>query len=236
MKRLKVEYTAFDFQDYSPRKSFFDDLSRKLTPRILDAITVEDIRNNATKVVCLSIDINSYLSPKFLNGTNSMRMNIAGYSAPLIICTVEVFWQDEDGNQVFPWEDIKKEVRFDIQISKSERKKLNQLLPQIYHPVIKPEKSGLPFEYQVFYGGDTMTFYFAKKVCSNTISEIHSVVREFIENWNTINNCKIHGSELLAHTDTRIRMRVDFGGANNAAEALIRSFNTQKDIKKIVLR
>lgn len=236
MERLKVEYTAFDYQERPPSKSFFRHLSYQLTPRVLDMITNKEIQSNAVKLCCLSIDINSYLSPRFFNGTNSMRMNIAGYSAPLIISSVEVFWRDDDANQVFPWDVIEKELQFDIWISESERRNLNRLLPQIYHPVIKPETSGLPFAYQVFYGGDTLTLHFAKKVCSYTISEVCSIVDEFIVEWNTINSCKIHGSEFLEHSDKRIRMRVDFGGADHAAEALIRSFNTRTDVTKIVLR
>ena len=236
MERLKVEYTAFDYREHPPSKSFFKQLSHQITPRVLDVITDREIKASAVKACCLSIDVNSYLSPHFINGTNSMQINIAGYSAPLIICTIEVLWWDDNGNRVFPWDVIEEKLRFDIRISEADRRNLNQILPQIYHPVIMPEKSGLPFAYQVFYGGDTLTFHFTEKVRSDTISEVCSIVDEFIVNWNAISIRKIHGSMFLGHSDTRIKLQVDFGEADHAAEALIRSFITQENLKKIVLR
>ena len=49
MRKLKVEYTAFDYKEINPSDTFFGELSRQLTPKIRYMVKDVILRENLSK-------------------------------------------------------------------------------------------------------------------------------------------------------------------------------------------
>ena len=92
MKQLKIEYTAFDYKDFVPNNSFFRELSRQITPKIVTLITDNTLHDVLADLICLSVYPDSYISPAFQDGRNFMLMDISSKSSSLIIGKVIVSW------------------------------------------------------------------------------------------------------------------------------------------------
>lgn len=151
MRKLAIEYTPFNYKDKEPNYKFFNELSKQITPTIAENVINDVLRENLSKLVCISIDFDSYLRTQYCNGVNTMKMKLEARSSALILCDITVTWQKNDQSRLYPWDDLKDDaVHFKCNISESELKCLNRMLPQLYHPVIKSSSSGLPFDYQIF--------------------------------------------------------------------------------------
>ena len=234
MKNLKVE-TSRDFGDRSPSKSFFRELSGQLTPKIADLIESEHLRESLPELICISLDSASYTEFTESDGSEFLNMRISAFSAPLIICDFIVRWESDNADTVHPWDDLNgRTVRFDFFISEYNIKRLNCTVRQLYHPVIETEQSGLPFDYQIYYGGESLTVDFRLPTADDETEEIRTLTKNFTEAWNESHELKIHVLEVKKISGSKVRCDVDFGGCGvDAVEAMIFSFRCRENIKKI---
>lgn len=238
MRNLKVEYTALDYKDRKPSAAFLKELSGQLTPKITNLITDEILQENISKLVCLTLVPASYMKVQCQTDVKHMLMKISSLSAPLGICELIVFWNADTEAAVYPWDEPEKgSVYFDFYISKSAIEALNYIVPQLYHPIIKSEKSSFPFDYQMYYGGENLVLDFHSPLLQSDVNDITGILDAFVEKWNDTHEEKIHMVETKKISKTKIKCHVDFGGCGaDAVEAMIHSFRHQNNIKKIICR
>ena len=238
MRKLTIEYTAFDYKDKMPSESFFKELSKQLTNGIASLIDDELLRDNLARLICIRVEPNSYMSPRFQDGLNSMRMDLSAFSAPLVICRLIVYWRTNTNCRLNPWNEYPGNgVYFDFQISESEIKKLNAIMPELYHPVIKPETSGLPYEYQIYHGGDTLVLYYNRQISQDDVNEAERTLNAYIEEADKrFVGVVVRYFEAKKTSKTQIKIYVDFGAVGaDETEKLIQSFRHHNGIRKIVL-
>lgn len=238
MRKLKLEYTAFNYGDKIPSNSFFNELSGQLTPRIENLIANETLRDNLAKLICLSVDTDSYMCPIYQDGMNYMQMNIASLSASLIICKFTVSWHNDIKRRIFPWENTYGDIiHFDFIIENSEIKVLKNILPKLYHPIIKAQKSGLPYDYQIYYGGNSLILNYNRHIHENDIIEIDRILKDYFNERNELDESEIQLYKLKKTTPTQVKVCFDseFCGIE-VIESIIYRFHHQDSIKKIVCR
>lgn len=238
MKNLKVEYTAVDFKEKNPDNVFFKELSRQITPKINALITDEHLRDSLNKLISISIDNYWYTSPMFLDGVNYMLLNISALSSPLVICSFGVLWYTEKQERVYPWDDVQnKLLHFDIN-GEFPSDKLNMLLPELHHPLIKAEKSGLLYDYQIYYGGRALTLYYDRNVSENDIKEVDTVLNAFFNKCNADEGeCRFNSFDTKISNKTRIKVSFESELLSaDEAESIIFAFRHLNGVKRIVCR
>ena len=238
MRKIKIEYTAFDYKEIPPNKSFFAELSRQITPKIVKLVVNNAVCEILPDLICLSVIPDSYGLPAYQDGINSMRMNISSRSTSLIICEVFILWYVTPKYRINPWDDLRSTpIYFDLLIQNSEIKALNAMLPQLYHPLIKSKSSGLPFDYQIYYGGDTLNIFTHQPISQNDIDLIDRIIHDFSYQWNSVKGSKIYFYDVQIQNRTCIKLHVDWSECDTeAVESMICCFSGIDNIKKIIFR
>lgn len=240
MKNLKVDYTdtAFAYKDKVPSDAFFKELSKQLTAKVVNLINDEVLRINSSKLICFSMEKDSYTEIQYRSNPNCMHLELMSLLDALVLCKFIVRWYTDTQIDVYPWEDPPKNaIHFELSISRSEINRLNEFLPELYHPIVKSKESGLPFDYQIYYGGENLVISFYSPPTSEEVKEINNILDSFFKTWNETHERKIHMFDVKKQSKLKIKCSIDFGGCDeDALEAMIRSFRFQSNIKKITCR
>ncbi len=102
-------------------------MSCQLSPVIYEMISDLNIRNFADKIICIAFD-------------HDVKFNQA-----FILCNIIISWDFTGGISRDVSEDFGRDlIKFSIHRTNYQKNKLNHLLPELYHPVIKSAESGLP--------------------------------------------------------------------------------------------
>ena len=236
MKKITIESMPSHYDIRVPSNSFEKELALQVTPKIRLLIQDEEIRENFHKTICIHIEPKDYLNPTFKNQKNYIKAYIFAYSTALILCEITIYWYDQKDIQIYPWEDMPTNIKFDLLISDCQLEKLNKIIPMIYHPVVKAKDSGLHFDYQIFYGGQYLNIYFNEKITPEELMLIKRSITEFIAEWNCSHSVKLQYFEIVKNTGMMIKIEIDFGGCTkDAIERLIRQIQFSK-VKKIVFK
>ena len=234
MRRLKVEITAFDYKGKEPAAWFLKELSKYITPQIENIVIDDILRKNLTDLICLTIDPESYMSLPY--NKNTMLMRISSRTAALNICEIVVSWSGEMDCCLCPWEEKgNNTISFCVHIGALEAKKLNTVLPMLYHPIVNSNESGLPFDYQIFYGGETLKIFFSEPICDIIEEQLLKSATLFVSQWNETNGAKICLTDIRKAGSKVIQLCMDFGASEkNAVEQMIHSLICISGIKKVI--
>lgn len=106
------------------------------------------------------------------------------------------------------------------------------------NPHRKPLSFGTYFDVKIVslnYPDVDMLIEFQANVTKETLNHFIVVIDDFVNNYNTENECKIHYYEVLKVADNTIRLFIDFGSANEYAFGKLMSILHRKinDIKLI---
>ncbi|MBQ8165223.1 MAG: hypothetical protein IJZ94_05360 [Clostridia bacterium] len=236
MKKMKTECLPSEIHTKEPSKSFLNELSLQVTPKIQRLIEDKDISDNLFKTIRFDLRPEFYLEPIFKYHKNYMKAYISAYSTSLILCEIIICWRSSNGTQIYPWENLAGEISFDVCISDYNLKCLNKVIPMIYHPVIKSEDSGLHFDYQIFYGGQYLNLYFKENITPTDLSEVGKIIKEFFTEWNCSHDIKLHHIEIVKYTKNTLKIEIDLGGCGkDMIENIIKRMNIPK-IKRIVFK
>lgn len=236
MKNLKVEQTAFDYKDKKPASWFLKELSKQCTPKIKKLIVSDNLRNVLTDFVCLTFDPGSYMSLPCRK--NVMTMCLSSRSAAFNVCDIVVSWSSETGFCPYPWEaDGGNAIHFDVLVEDSEKRKLNTVLPMLYHPIVRSSQSGLSFDYQIFYGGETLRIFFNQPILEEVQDKLTESILLFIDQWNKAEQESICLIDIRKTGTKVVQVHVDFGSnGESVARRMIHSLECIYDIKKVICR
>lgn len=236
MKRFKFESGAVTV-GIALSDSFQKELARQITPQLLCLIEEESLRTHATELVSLSLDGDPRTSYTFRDGKNQMVLRIS--ALPLILCRFTVEWRNAAGTQVFPWEGVEKDaLTFSVSMERDAERALNHVLPQLYHPVVRAEESGLSFDYQIAMVNEgDLALRFDRQVTKDDAAAVERTVASYCDEWNAAHERKIQVLVPAKRANMQIKIAVDFGGCpREAVEGLLHRFDGQEGIKKIVFR
>ena len=112
------------------------------------------------------------------------------------------------------------------------------LLPELYHPLIKAEKSGLLYDYQIYYGGRALTLYYDRNVSENDIKEVDTVLNAFFNKCNADEGeCGFNSFDTKISNKTRIKVSFESELLSaDEAESIIFAFRHLNGVKRIVCR
>ncbi len=202
MGTFRIQYTGSPYSK-EPNKAFLKEMSRQISDKLIMLIENEDVKNHATELVGLTVH-NQYYEYAIQKKPGSLTMFVSTKGA-FYLCKINVTWSVSDGENIYPYESIAgRSILFDVTMERSERSKLNYLLPQLYSPVIKSEESGYPFDYQIHFGGHTFVLKFNQDIDTETIRKSAAMARELY--FCTFS--EIHGSPLIRIGKSEIRMTV----------------------------
>ena len=200
METFRIQYTGSPYSK-EPNRAFLKEMSRQISDKLILLIENEDVKKHATQLVGLTVD-NQYYEYAIQKKPGSLTMFVSTKWA-FYLCKINVTWSVSDGENIYPYESIAgRNILFDLTMEKSERNKLNYLLPQLYSPIIKSEESGYPFDYQIYAGGDTFVLKFNQDIDSETIRKSAAMARKLY----LCTFSEIHGSPLIRIRKNEIRM------------------------------
>ena len=203
MRTFRIQYTGRPYSK-EPNKAFFKEMSRQISDKLILLIENEDVKKHAMQLVGLTVD-NRYYEYAIQNKPGSLTMFVSSQEGVFGLCKINVTWSFSDGENIYPYESIAgRSILFDVTMERSERNKLNYLLPQLYSPVIKSEESGYPFDYQIHFGGHTFVLKFNQDMDIETIRKIAAMIRMLY----ICAFSEIHGSPLIRIGNNEIRMTI----------------------------
>ena len=233
---LKVERTAFDYRDKTPAAWFLKVLSKQVTPQIKKLIVEDTLRDHLSDLICLTLDPESYM--ELHSEKSAMRMILSSRSAAFNICNIDISWSVEMGCCPFPWDTcVNKSIRFDTLVHDSEIRNLNAVLPMLYHPLVKSSQSGLPFDYQIFYGGETFHILFEQPISDDIQDAVARNISLFVDQWNASKSEPICLIDIRRTGAKTVQTQFDFGSnAETAIKWMIFRFECVNGIRKVICR
>lgn len=203
MRTFRIQYTGRPYSK-EPNKAFLKEMSRQISDKLILLIENEDVKNHATQLVGLTVD-NRYYEYAIQKKPGSLTMWVSAAEGAFHLCKINVTWSVSEGENIYPYESIAgRSILFDVTMERSERSKLNYLLPQLYSPVIKSEESGYHFDYQIYFGGHTFVLKFNQDIDTETIRKSAAMARELY----ICTFSEIHGSPLIRIGKSEIRMTI----------------------------
>lgn len=244
MKRLSIEHVFYYFENQIPSKSFLEKLSEAVTKQISDYIDDPELKKCFTSVISLRFGMSGHVYD--IHKPSKIQMRVEAKSiAAFTFAYFTVIWKVTDADyegEIFPWSDVSKlNLTFRMIMERSEIRKMNYILPQLYTPVIRGSDVGLPYDYQIKNQSPDGKLFFKINtgITQKEINEINDILQNFFDKCKSENEYVIHyiGDPKVIKKSNSISVVIDLGSSEKyVIEECIKSFKNLEYISKIIYR